>query len=47
MRLASERVRRDPSEVRLVAVSKTVPADRLRAATAAGLLDLGENRVQE
>ena len=47
IRLASERVRRDPSDVRLVAVSKTVPAYRLRAATAAGLLDLGENRVQE
>ncbi len=31
----------------LVAVSKTVPADRLRAAVAAGLTTLGENRVQE
>jgi hypothetical protein len=33
--------------VTLVAVSKTVPADRLRAASAAGLTELGENRVQE
>jgi pyridoxal phosphate enzyme (YggS family) len=33
--------------VLLVAVSKTVPADRLRAAVAAGLTTLGENRVQE
>ena len=31
----------------LVAVSKTVPADRVRAAVAAGLDVLGENRVQE
>lgn len=31
----------------LVAVSKTVPADRLRAGVAAGLTTLGENRVQE
>ena len=47
IRLASERVRRDPSTIQLVAVSKTVPADRVRAATAAGVRDLGENRVQE
>jgi pyridoxal phosphate enzyme (YggS family) len=44
---AAERAGRDPSEVTLVAVSKTVPADRLRAAVAAGLDLLGENRVQE
>ena len=30
-----------------MAVSKTVPAERLRAAVAAGLTVLGENRVQE
>jgi pyridoxal phosphate enzyme (YggS family) len=33
--------------VTLVAVSKTVPADALRDAVAAGLDTLGENRVQE
>lgn len=38
---------RDPSGVTLVAVSKTVAAPRLRAAVAAGLVTLGENRVQE
>jgi pyridoxal phosphate enzyme (YggS family) len=38
---------RDPSGVTLVAVSKTVPAPRLRAAVSAGLTVLGENRVQE
>jgi PLP dependent protein len=40
-------VGRDPAEVTLVAVSKTVPVDRLVAAVAAGLTILGENRVQE
>ena len=36
-----------PGEVTLVAVSKTVPAEALRDAVAAGLDLLGENRVQE
>lgn len=40
-------VGRDPADVTLVAVSKTVPPDRLQAAIAAGLATLGENRVQE
>jgi PLP dependent protein len=44
---AAARAGRDPSAVTLVAVSKTVPADRIRAAVAAGLDTLGENRVQE
>jgi len=44
---AAARSGRDPAGVHLVAVSKTVPAERLRAAVAAGLTVLGENRVQE
>ena len=44
---AAGRSGRDPAAVTLVAVSKTVPADRVRAAVAAGLDVLGENRVQE
>src|SRR6187551_2824421 len=44
---ACARAGRDPAEVTLVAVSKTVEAPRLRAAVAAGLTVLGENRVQE
>ncbi|MGH2513575.1 MAG: hypothetical protein ACRDGQ_12905, partial [Candidatus Limnocylindrales bacterium] len=43
---AAGRVGRDPAQVTLVAVSKTVPAERVRAAVAAGLTVLGENRVQ-
>jgi len=38
---------RDPSSVRLVAVSKTFPPDAVREAYAAGHRDFGENRVQE
>lgn len=38
---------RDPAEVRLLPVSKTVPAERLRAAVEAGCRELGENKVQE
>ena len=44
---ACARSGRDPSGVTLVAVSKTVSASRLRAAVAAGIVTLGENRVQE
>ncbi|HEY2887138.1 MAG TPA: YggS family pyridoxal phosphate-dependent enzyme [Candidatus Limnocylindrales bacterium] len=44
---AARRSGRNPADVRLVGVSKTVPAERLRAAVAAGLTVLGENRVQE
>ena len=36
-----------PDHIRLVAVSKTFPADAIRAAYAAGLRDFGENKVQE
>jgi len=44
---AAERALRSPAEVKLVAVSKTHPADSVRAAFAAGVRDFGENRVQE
>ncbi|MBW4561721.1 MAG: YggS family pyridoxal phosphate-dependent enzyme [Mojavia pulchra JT2-VF2] len=36
-----------PSSVRLIAVSKTVPAEVIRIAYAAGIRDFGESRVQE
>lgn len=44
---AAKRANRDPNEVRLLPVSKTVPEDRLRAAHAAGVTQFGENKVQE
>ncbi|MDR3557380.1 MAG: YggS family pyridoxal phosphate-dependent enzyme [Syntrophobacteraceae bacterium] len=44
---ACDRARRDPSEVKLVGVTKTVPADRIREAIEAGLEIIGENYIQE
>jgi len=44
---ASRRAGRAAGEVMLVAVSKTVPVERIREALAAGVSTLGENRVQE
>jgi pyridoxal phosphate enzyme (YggS family) len=44
---AARRVGRDPSSVRLVAVSKTFPSDAVRACAALGQCDFGENKVQE
>ncbi|MEA3417613.1 MAG: YggS family pyridoxal phosphate-dependent enzyme [Thermodesulfobacteriota bacterium] len=38
---------RDPESIRLVTVSKTVPADRVREAINAGVTTLGENYMQE
>ncbi len=47
IRQACERCGRDPQRVRLVAVSKTMPAERVRRAVEAGVRILGENYVQE
>jgi pyridoxal phosphate enzyme (YggS family) len=44
---AARRVGRDPDEIALVAVTKTVPIPRIREAIDAGVMLLGENRVQE
>jgi pyridoxal phosphate enzyme (YggS family) len=44
---AAQRAGRDPSQVTLVAVSKTHPLEAARAALQAGQLHFGENRVQE
>ncbi|HST76797.1 MAG TPA: YggS family pyridoxal phosphate-dependent enzyme [Acetobacteraceae bacterium] len=44
---AAIRAGRRPSDITLVAVSKTKPADTVCAALAAGQLVFGENRVQE
>lgn len=44
---ACQRAGRSPDDVTLVAVSKTIEAEALRDAVAAGLDLLGENRVQE
>lgn len=44
---AAVRVGRDPAAVEVVAVTKTVAADRIRAAIEVGFATLAENRVQE
>jgi pyridoxal phosphate enzyme (YggS family) len=44
---AAERAGRRVEEIGIVAVTKRVPAEQVRAAVAAGAVDLGENYVQE
>ena len=44
---AATRGNRDPLDVRLIAVSKGMPAARVDEAIAAGVEDIGENRIQE
>lgn len=44
---ACARSGRRREDVRLVAISKTFPAERIREAYEAGLRDFGENRIQE
>jgi PLP dependent protein len=44
---ACHRVGRARENVRVIAVSKTMPADSVRQAYAAGLREFGENRMQE
>jgi PLP dependent protein len=44
---AADACGRKPESVRLIAVSKTFPAESVRAAIAAGQRDFGENKVQE
>ena len=44
---AAARAGRDPADVEIVAVTKTVPVERIREAYAAGFRSFAENRVQE
>lgn len=41
------RMGRDPKEVQLIAVTKTIDAERIREAIVHGITDVGENKVQE
>ena len=47
LRAAAARSGRNPDDILLIAVSKTVPTDVVRTAAAAGQRHFGENRVQE
>lgn len=44
---AARQAGRSPDDIRIIAVSKTVPAEAIRAAHAAGQADFGESYVQE
>ncbi len=44
---ACQRCGRDPSSVTLVCVTKGIPIARIQEASALGMTDIGENRVQE
>ena len=44
---AAKRAGRQPSEIKLIAVTKNVPPDKIIEAVRAGITDIGENRVQE
>lgn len=44
---AAIRSNRNPEDITVIAVSKTVDAERAREAVEGGLVNLGENRVQE
>ena len=44
---AAVKAGRDPSEITIVAVTKTHPAETVEEALAVGVTDVGENRVQE
>lgn len=47
IRRACERARRNPEAVHLIAVTKTLGAEKIREAIEAGVQDFGENFVQE
>lgn len=44
---AARRSGREPEQIRLVAVSKQIPEDKIREARKAGMVLFGENKIQE
>jgi PLP dependent protein len=44
---AAARSGRNPAEIRLIAVTKTVPPEHIREAVASDICNIGENRLQE
>jgi pyridoxal phosphate enzyme (YggS family) len=47
IKAAAARSGRSPESIRLLAVTKTVPPERIREAIESGIVDIGENRLQE
>ena len=46
MKKAAEKAGRDPSGIRLIAVTKTATLDQIKEAVQCGIRDFGENRLQ-
>jgi len=44
---AAARSGRNPASIKLIAVTKTVPSERIRQAVTCGISQIGENRLQE
>lgn len=44
---ACKKVNRDPEEVKLIAVTKTIDTERINVALKTGIKNIGENKVQE
>lgn len=44
---SAQSVGRDPEDIKLIVVTKTVPAEKIEEAIQAGITDIGENKVQE
>lgn len=47
VRISALKANRNPSDIQIVTVTKTVPVEKIREAVDAGMTILGENRVQE
>src|SRR5438477_4989425 len=47
IKAAAARSGRAPDAIKLIAVTKTVPSARIRQAVEAGIVHIGENRLQE
>jgi pyridoxal phosphate enzyme (YggS family) len=47
IRQAAERSGRDPAAIKLCAVTKTVPVEKIKSAIACGVTIIGENRIHE
>jgi len=47
IKVAAEKSGRGIEEIKLVAVTKNIPVDRIRMAIDAGITDIGENKAQE
>lgn len=45
--LTCQKIGRDPREIKIVAVMKNVPMEKIREVISLGVKDIGENRVQE